>query len=260
MIHKALAGAWVILGACAPLWVSAQVNPYEADPAAITAGAAFYASRCADCHSADAKGSQGPDLTLLWAAGANDARVFSVVREGVDGSIMPPSFAPDSEIWAMVAYLRSISTVPPFISERGDAALGRSLFAAHCTDCHRLHGRGGTLGPELTHIAQVRSPEALVRAIRDPSESVASGYRAVTLVTKGGDRIEGVVKSEDAFSIQIVDTDQRLQGYIKADLADLIHEEESRMPKFGRLRLSPRELDDLLAFLGTLRDDVPFDP
>ena len=116
------------------------------------------------------------------------------------------------------------------------------------------------MGPELTRIAQVRSPEALVRAIRDPSESVAPGYRAVTLVTKGGDRIEGVVKSEDAFSIQIVDTDQRLQGYIKADLADLIHEEESRMPRFGRLRLRPSELDDLLAFLGTLRDDVPFDP
>ena len=255
MVHRALLGASVILCMWASHPTSAQQgNPYEADPAAIRAGGVLYAGRCADCHGADAKGTRGPDLTRLWAAGANDARVFASVRAGVADSIMPPSFAPDIEIWAIVAYLRNISTVPPFDNAGADAEHGRELFTSLCTDCHRVSHRGGTLGPELTRIALVRSREALTKAIRDPSASVARGYRAVTLVTKSGERIRGIAKSEDAFSIQLMDSAERLQGYPKAELDELIREDDSPMPRFRRARLSESELDDLLAFLGTLRD------
>ncbi len=254
MVDKTLAGVFAILCISAPLAARAQSsNPYEADPTAIRAGHALYANRCADCHAADAKGATGPDLTLLWASGTNDERVFETIRRGVEGSVMPPSFAPDNEIWAVVAYLRNVSTVPPFESS-GDTEQGREIFASTCTRCHRVSGNGGTLGPDLSRIAEIRSREALVNAIRDPSESVAVRYRAVTLVTRDGERIEGLVKSEDAFSIQIVDTDERLQGYLKADLEEVIHETQSVMPRLGRVRLSNRKLEHLLAFLSTLRE------
>ncbi len=94
----------------------------------------------------------------------------------------------------------------------------------------------------------------LVRSIRDPSASVAAGYRAVTLVTQDGRLIRGVTKSEDAFSIQVVDTRERLQGYLKADLEEVIHQERSLMPEFGPDRLTDRDLDDLLRYLGTLQE------
>jgi putative heme-binding domain-containing protein len=240
--------------AWAPLPALAQDgNPYEADPVAIRTGGALYASRCADCHGADAKGARGPDLTLLWANGANDARVFDSVRNGVESSIMPPSLAPDIEIWATVAYLRSISTVPPFENDGGDVAHGRRLFVDNCARCHRAAGRGGTLGPDLSRIALIRSREAVLRAIQEPSTSIAVGYRAVTLVTNSGRRIEGVAKSEDAFSIQIVDTDERMQGYLKADLDRIVREEQSLMPQLWPAKIGSRELDDLLAYIGTLR-------
>jgi putative heme-binding domain-containing protein len=255
MVHRALTGAWAILCACAPWPTSAQQqNPFEADPTAIRAGEALYASRCADCHGPDAKGTRGPDLTVLWTAGANDERVFETIRRGVPGSIMPPSFAPDEELWAVVAYLRSISTVPPFESD-GNEAHGRELFATLCACCHRVGDRGGTLGPELTRIAQVRSREALLTAIREPSAAVAEGYRVVTLVTGDGERVRGTVKGEDAFSVQIVDADERLQGYRKSELAEVIRERGSLMPAAWPDRLSDRDLEDLLAFLGTLRGD-----
>jgi putative heme-binding domain-containing protein len=255
MVRTALIGAVTILCLAAALSSSAQQrNPYEADPAAIQAGRALYASRCAGCHGADAKGTQGPDLTPLWAAGATDARVFESIQRGVDGSIMPPSLAPDSELWAIVAYLRSISTVPPFETGRGDAERGRELFASSCHCCHRVSGTGGALGPDLTGIARIRSREALISAIRDPSASVAPGYRTVALVTKDGQHTRGVAKSEDAFSIQIIAADERLQGYLKAELEALVHESESLMPRFSPDLLSERELDDVLAFLNALRD------
>jgi len=79
------------------------------------------------------------------------------------------------------------------------------------------------------------------------------GYEPVTLVTRDGQRIRGVRKNEDEFSIQIMDMRQRLQGYLKANLADIVDEQQSVMPAFGADRLSDGDLDDLLAYLHTLR-------
>jgi len=253
MVRYALTGAFVWLAASLP--VAAQsVNPFEADPTAIQAGRQMFAARCTACHGADAKGANGPDLTQIWQAGSDDARVFATVRDGVEGSAMPPSQAPDNELWAIIAYLRSISTVPPFETD-GDAGHGRELFVENCQRCHRAEGRGGALGPDLSRIGQVRSREGLVDSIRDPGATVAEGFRPVTLLTRSGERVEGAIKAEDAFSIQILDIDQRLQGYRKADLAEIDRNEGSLMPKFGRVKLGERDLEDLLAYLGSLRAD-----
>jgi putative heme-binding domain-containing protein len=228
-------------------------NPFDGDPAAVRAGRALYGNRCAECHGADAKGLNGPDLTVLWARDIRDERVFQTIRSGVRGSVMPSSSAPDHEIWAMVAYLKSVSTVAPFASGAGDAARGQEVFAATCARCHRVGGRGGSTGPELSLIGRVRPRSALARSIREPSASIAPGYRPVTLVTPEGARVHGAVKGEDAFSIQVVETGGRLQGYLKSDLREIVREERSLMPAFGEDRMSDAALDDVLAYLGTLR-------
>ena len=254
MVRLALTRVFLILSISAPLSASAQArNPYEGDRTAIRAGRALFEARCAQCHGGDAKGISGPDLTLLWAMGTNDDRVFRTIELGVPGSIMPSSSAPDQEIWAMVAYVKSISTVPRVDDDRGDAARGQEIFSGTCTRCHAVNRAGGRLGPDLTRIAAIRSREMLIRSIRDPSASVAAGYRAVTLVTRDGNRIRGVAKTEDSFSIQILDTNGRLQGYIKANLQEVIHEDRSLMREFGPDRISDAELDDLLRYLSTLR-------
>lgn len=248
-----LVGATVL--ACAiPLEAAAQGgNPYDGDPAAVRAGRALYGNRCAECHGADAKGRNGPDLTVLWARDIRDERVFQTIRSGVTGSVMPSSTAPDPEIWAVVAYLKSVSTVAPYESVAGDAARGQELFEATCARCHRVGGQGGVTGPDLGVIGRLRSRSALERAIRDPGASIAGGYRPVTLVTAEGERVRGVVKGEDAFSIQVVEVGGRLQGYLKDDLREVVREDGSLMPAFGEDRMSEEALDDVLAYLGTLR-------
>jgi len=228
-------------------------NPYDGDPAAIRAGRALFGNRCAECHGADAKGMNGPDLTMLWARDVRDERIFRTIRSGVTGSVMPSSSAPDQEIWALVAYLKSVGTVSPFETATGDATRGEELFGDACVRCHQVGGRGGVIGPDLSLIARVRARASLVSSIREPSASVRSGYRAVTLVTAAGDRVRGVVKAEDAFSIQVVEVGGRLQGYLKRDLQEIVREERSLMPNFGPERMSDDALDDVLAYLGTLR-------
>jgi putative heme-binding domain-containing protein len=254
MTCRACAVALLALAVGVPHAATAQSrNPYDGDPAAIRAGRALFGNRCAECHGADAKGMNGPDLTVLWATDVRDERVFQTIRSGVGGSVMPSSSANDQEIWAMVAYLKSVSTVSPFETSVGDGARGEELFAEECARCHRVAAKGGITGPDLSLIARVRTRASLERSIREPSASIASGFRPVTLVTREGERIRGVVKGEDAFSIQIVELGGRLQGYLKADLEDVVREERSPMPVFDTDRLGDGALDDVLAFLGTLR-------
>jgi len=252
-------GAWLLAivfldptGRIVPA-AGAQI-PSQSD--GVQAGGALFRERCADCHGAEAKGDRGPDLTRLWTADGADARVFQIIRSGVPGSIMPPSQATDEQIRAVIAYLRSISTAATVAGSRGDVAKGETTFWSSCGGCHRINGRGGRLGPDLSRIASSQPREALARAIREPSASIASGYEAVTLVTRDGQRIRGARKGEDAFSIQIMDTRERLQGYIKAELKDVSRDSQSLMPAFGPDRLSDAALDDLLEFLGTLRAEA----
>ena len=111
--------------------------------------------------------------------------------------------------------------------------------------------------PDLSRIAVIRSREMLIRSIREPGASVAAGYRAVTLVTRDGERIRGVAKSEDSFSILIVDTNERLQGYIKADLEELIHAFLSSRGSSTSRIASPTTLKEKAArVMMTLRDDI----
>jgi hypothetical protein len=75
----------------------------------------------------------------------------------------------------------------------------------------------------------------------------------VTLVKKDGQRIRGLKRNEDVFSIQIMDVRERIQGYLKSDLQQVIYEKESLMPAFGPDRLSDSDLTDLVGYLSTLR-------
>jgi putative heme-binding domain-containing protein len=246
-------GAMVLIGINLAAQNRTPVNPRDGDPTAVRAGGALFRERCAECHGADGQGVAGHDLTRLWASGADDSRVFQTIRTGVPNTLMPSSAAPEDELWALVAYLRSLNGPVSAESAKGNTAHGDQIYWADCGSCHAVNGRGGRLGPDLSRIGQNQSREALTRAIRDPDSAITAGYRAVTLVTRDGQKIRGAMKSEDAFSIQIMDTHQQLQGFLKSRLREVVREAASLMPAFGPDRLNDGDLNDLLLFLNTLR-------
>lgn len=47
---------------------------------------------------------------------------------------------------------------------------GEARFAELCKRCHKLQGKGGAIGPDLTNIGKLRSPEYLEQMIRQPSK------------------------------------------------------------------------------------------
>jgi putative heme-binding domain-containing protein len=231
----------------------AKNNPHLGNPESIRSGMALYRIRCADCHGMDATGYRGPDLTALLSSDVSDERLFQTLRKGVPGTEMPPSDEPDDDLLLIIAYLRKLGAPAPAERTSGNVENGARLFGAQCASCHRVAGRGGRLGPDLSRIGVSRSRAALIREIRTPAEWVPPTFETVTLVTKDGQRVRGAKKNEDVFSIQVMDNRERIQGYTKSTLQEVVYEKGSLMPAFPPNRLNDGDLNDLVGYLTTLR-------
>lgn len=230
-----------------------QTNPLASDPRAVLAGGVIFRAQCATCHGADAKGISSidaPDLTLMWTQpGMSENRVFTRIQAGVSGSIMPAHDFPDTEIWMLVSYLSSVAVAGSTREFTGDADSGARLFSADCIECHRAGISGGSLGPNLERITQRRSQAALRSSIREPSVSIGRGYKPIVLSTGNETGVSGLIKGEDAFSIQILDSNQRLRGFAKSELLSSDRDIDSLMPAFPERQLSESQLDDILSYL-----------
>jgi cytochrome c oxidase cbb3-type subunit 3 len=234
-------------------------NPLEGDPVAIKAGMGVFRARCADCHGVDARGVRGPDISRVWAEGRSDAGLFRTLRDGVPNTEMPSVGArtADVEVWQILAYLRTLAAPAPADAPRGNAGNGERIFRANCASCHQVNGKGGRLGPDLSRIGAARARDALVNRIIGAAEGSRPGYEPVTLTPPEGQPIHGVKKNEDLFSVQIMDSRERIQGYEKDKMKAVVDDKKSAMPVFGPDRLSQSDLDDVVRYLQGLRG---FDP
>jgi putative heme-binding domain-containing protein len=259
-----LSGPGAILAVLLPMVAGAQGvadrNPVDGNADAILAGMGQFRQRCADCHGTDARGVRAPDITHVWSSGRTDVGLFKTIRSGVPGTEMPAFPAPrtsDRDIWQILAYLRTLAATAPAEPPRGDAENGARLFQAHCASCHRVNAAGGRIGPDLSRIGSARPRDVLVARIRRGSETFRPGFEPVTITPESGPPVAGVKKNEDLFSVQVMDTRERIQGYEKDKVKSVVDGTRSAMPVFGPDRLSDSELDDLVRYLLTLRG---FDP
>lgn len=228
-------------------------NPHLNNKEAIRGGMSLYRRLCGECHGLDAAGYRGPDLTAYMAGGAADEALFQAIRKGVPGTEMPASARPDNEILQIIAYLRNLGgATAADTAPVGNVANGAQMFAKQCQNCHRVAGKGGRIGPDLSRVGAARTRAALIREIRTPHEWIPPAYEAVTVVTKDGQKIRGVKKNEDAFSIQLMDMRERIQGYQKSNV-EVLYDKNSLMPAFDPKRLSDTDLGDLVGYLSTLR-------
>lgn len=167
----------------------------------------------------------------------------------------------DSGIQDLVgAYDQSILTAPPMKKyaaslSGGSVDRGRDVFmnhgAAQCVRCHIVDGYGAEVGPELTTIGQSRDRAYLLEAIVDPGAAVAPGYGTMVLTQKNGQTVSGLLMSENSDGVELKMAD----GTIQTIADDAIASKQppiSGMPPMGLL-LNPREVRDLVAYLGSLK-------
>ena len=135
-----------------------------------------------------------------------------------------------------------------------DAAAGEAIFQGKggCTQCHSVGNRGGSVGPDLSEIGVMRLPRSLRLAITDPDAEIFREYFTTTIETNGGRRFEGITLNEDDISIQLRDVSGTPRSFLKTNIKDVQREERSLMPSYAA-KLSAGEIDDLVAYLRTLR-------
>jgi len=233
-------------------------NPLARDPVAIAAGDKNFRERCALCHGIGGKGTaRGSNLTRgTWAHGGRDSQIFETIRKGVPGTQMPPNDLTDVEVWQLVAFIRSLGGEGDQPPVPGNPARGEALFfgKARCASCHMIRGKGSPFGPELSNIGTMRSATAIRRSILEPDAEIADGFDGARLKLKSGSSIEGVVRNEDNFSIQLIGRDGRLHMLEKEAITSLARlEKKSLMPGNIAGELTQEEFQDLLAFLDRQR-------
>ena len=231
----------------------AQADPLEG--LSPLEGKSLFDGQCAVCHGIGGGGGTGPNLqkpTLPRAA--TNADLVKVIQEGIPNTQMPGAWQMTAHEARLVAtYVRSIGKAEQ-APVTGDPARGKDLYGkSGCVNCHIVQGNGRGFGPELTLIGLRRGANHLKQSLTDPAAEVATEFMTVRLSTKDKGAFKAMRVNEDSFTIQVKDGALRYQSFNKQDLAKVEHlPKESLMPSY-KTRLQPAQLDDLVAYLASLK-------
>ena len=218
-------------------------------------GRRVFDAQCAWCHGNEGDGGMGPNLHGRLRHATSLASIVEIITNGIPGTDMPGFRSPLTErhIRQTAAYVQSLSrtTGQP---AAGNAQRGAALYGSTgCGGCHVVDGQGGILGPELTTIGSRRGAAYLREALVKPEATHPPGYLIVRATLVNGPVVRGIRVVEDVFWVHIRDASGTVHTLSKLDLESLDREiDASLMPSYAS-RLKDADLDDLVAYLTTLR-------
>jgi cytochrome c oxidase cbb3-type subunit III len=259
---------WLCAGA---LFLAAAVVPQRLSAAQAAAdveqGKKLFQGMCVTCHGFEGAGGDAPSLNRpkLDRAPDDDA-LRAVIADGLPDRGMPRvRRLTNNELRQLVSYVRSLGRMPSSLPPSANARKGGEIYKElGCASCHIVNGQGSSLGPELTSIGRMRGVEYLRQGIVDPGAALPRGtlpipargfseFLPVIVVTREGREVRGMRINEDNFTIQLRDGANKFFSFRKSEL-ELVEKQsgKSLMPSFGN-RLSGSDLNDLIAYLSSLR-------
>jgi putative membrane-bound dehydrogenase-like protein len=138
----------------------------------------------------------------------------------------------------------------------GDIRRGQAVFQsqkASCAACHAIGYLGGTVGPDLTRIGQIRSERDLLESIVFPSASFVRSYEPVLVTTKDGKVHNGVIRKDTPDELVLATGVNQEVRLARSEVEEIQPSKVSVMPSGLDQQLSPQELADLVAFLKACR-------
>ena len=224
-------------------------------PADIEDGGKLFRTNCVFCHGPEGTLVDGVDLGHgKFRRASTEDGVIRIIQDGIPGTAMPPNKLTDFQAGTILAYLHEAATSGRTALPNGDAARGKLIFEGQggCAGCHRVYGAGSRVGPDLSDIGALRRVAEIERSILDPNDEVLPQNRYYRVTTKSGETITGRLLNEDSFSIQLLDTKERLLSLQRTELRSAGFLNESPMPSY-RDKLSQAERDDLVTYLASLK-------
>ncbi len=138
----------------------------------------------------------------------------------------------------------------------GDIRRGQAIFngpKAACVSCHAIGYVGGKLGPDLSKIGQVRADRDLLESIVYPSASFVRSYEPVSVATRDGRVVSGLLKKDGPDEVVIALAADREERVARDQVEEIAPGTVSVMPAGLDRQITPGELADLIAFLKACR-------
>ena len=244
---------WLTVVVIAAATATAQRGDHTYTSAALQTGARVYFEQCAVCHGPDGAWIAGVNLARgVFRTAVTDDDLRQVITNGAAEGRMPAIQLSETRLDGIIAYMRTGFDPDGDAVRIGDPANGRKLFGGkgECSQCHRVDGIGPRMAPDLSDVGVRRTPAALQRTLVEPATALFPIDRKVTLLTRDEETIVGRRLNEDTFSVQLIDSNERLRSVLKADLVTY---EISAEPTHEATTLSTDEVADLVAYMLTLK-------
>ncbi|MGD8340347.1 MAG: c-type cytochrome [Gammaproteobacteria bacterium] len=250
-MHKRIAAAAAVAAG-----IFSSGNPVlaqHATPFDIQDGERAFNDSCANCHGPDGNLIAGIDFGRgIYRSDLSDDAIMGIILNGIPDTPMPPTpTMSEEQARRIVAYLRAWAEEGR-VEIEGNAERGRAVFFGEggCDGCHAVAGMGARHGPDLSRIGRERRAAELQTALLDPARIVDPTGRTYRVTLAGGEVVSGRLLNHDTFTVQLIDTNDRLRSFVKADLRDYGFA-RTPMPAYGDT-LSQEEITDLVSYLASL--------
>jgi putative heme-binding domain-containing protein len=148
-----------------------------------------------------------------------------------------------------------LASLEPLL-DGGDAERGRQVFFDHrttCSACHRIHDRGGQVGPDLTRIGTVRAGRDLLEAIVLPSSTFAQGFENYAVTSVDGRIMTGIIARQTPEALIIRDAGGVETRLSRDAIESIERQATSLMPENLPTTMTTEQFRDLLAFVQSLK-------
>ena len=143
------------------------------------------------------------------------------------------------------------------IANPGDPKAGRLVFNKVCGQCHKMHGEGQEVGPDITLNGRANF-EQLLSNVLDPNLVIGADYQATSVVTTKGRLLTGLMVEDSTTKISLKVQGGKVEVIPRAEVEEVSRSKNSLMPEGLEKQITPKEMADLFGYL--ILDKPPEDP
>jgi putative membrane-bound dehydrogenase-like protein len=116
------------------------------------------------------------------------------------------------------------------LASKPDLAAGYEVTKRTCLVCHKLHGEGADVGPDLTGVGR-STLDALLANVIDPNQIIGNGYENTEIETKDGRFLSGRVVERTDAHIKLLSSGPREDVVARSEIASMRTSDMSLMPE-----------------------------